>query len=63
MKTLAELQKLCTEYAAVAYPDSHEIDAMSEWQIHENTGRMNALALHIADLVIESGLHKGAVLR
>lgn len=63
MRTLAELQQLCTEYAEVAFPDSHEIDAMSDGDIRANTGRMHSLALRIADLVIESGLHRGETLR
>lgn len=63
MRTLAELADLTARYAAVAFPDSHEIDAMSEDQIRADTSTMHALAMRIADLVIESGLHRGEVLR
>lgn len=63
MRTLAELQALTEEYAAVAFPDSHEIDTMSAHDIRENTARMYAAATRIADLVIEAGLHHGKALR
>jgi hypothetical protein len=63
VRTLAELQELCDKYTQVAFPDAREIDAMTDAQIRDNTSRMNALAIHIADLVIEAGVHRGESLR
>lgn len=63
MRTLAELQDLCAEYVEVAFPDIHQIDAMTEQQRQRGADRMHTLAMHIADLVIEAGLHRGEALR
>ncbi len=63
MRTLAELQNMVTEYAEVAFPDAREIDAMSESQRQQGGNRMYALALHITDLIIEAGVHRGEVLK
>ncbi|WP_045740825.1 hypothetical protein [Actinoplanes rectilineatus] len=62
-RTLAELNTLVAEYAAVAYPNSSDIDHMSEDEIRRNTATMHASATRIADLVIEAGVHRGVVLR
>jgi len=63
MSALPRLQRMVEEYVAVAFPDSSEIDRMSEREISENGDRMRSLALHITDLIIEAGVHRGEAVR
>lgn len=62
MASLAELQRLCTKYAELSFPDSTEIDAMSESERQYREHVARSAACRIADLVIEAGLHRGEVL-
>jgi hypothetical protein len=63
MRTLAELQDLCSRYAELSFPDVSEVDAMSQSEREGRGYTARSTACRIADLVIESGLHRGEVLR